>query len=112
MAEVGAATTPLLGAQEVSDRLGIRLHRTYELAREQQIPHVRIGRQVRFDAAALEEWIRRGGTTALAHGGSSALTRAATQSVASLTLAEPQDPHPLGESIAPVNQPPGEELDL
>ena len=54
----------LLNAQEVSDRLGIRLHRTYELVRDNQIPHVKIGRQVRVDATALEEWISSGGTIA------------------------------------------------
>jgi excisionase family DNA binding protein len=35
--------------------------RVYELARSRVIPSVRLGRQVRFDGAVLEEWIRNGG---------------------------------------------------
>ena len=53
----------LLTADQVAQRLGIRLHRTYELAREGQIPSVRIGRTIRFDPVAVEEFIRRGGTS-------------------------------------------------
>jgi len=53
----------LLKAQEVSDRLGVRLHRVYELARDGELPAVKLGcRQYRFDPALLEEWIRSGGT--------------------------------------------------
>lgn len=49
-------------AQETAERLNVRLHRAYELIREGQIPAVRIGRQVRVDPAALEDFIRSGGT--------------------------------------------------
>jgi len=51
-------------AQEAAERLGVRLHRCYELIREGQLPAVRLGRQVRVDPAALEEFIRSGGTGA------------------------------------------------
>jgi excisionase family DNA binding protein len=52
----------LLTAKEVSQVLQVKPARVYELAREQVIPSVRLGeRQVRFDEAALREWIARGG---------------------------------------------------
>lgn len=52
----------LLTAREVSQVLQVTPARVYELARERAIPTVRIGeRQVRFDEAALREWIANGG---------------------------------------------------
>jgi excisionase family DNA binding protein len=51
----------LLGAREVAARLNVSRDRVYELARQRLIPCVRLGRQVRFDAAALEHWIDTGG---------------------------------------------------
>jgi excisionase family DNA binding protein len=52
----------LLTAKEVSQVLQVKPARVYELARERVIPSVRLGeRQVRFDEAALREWIARGG---------------------------------------------------
>jgi len=52
----------LLTAKEVSQVLRVKPARVYELARERVIPSVRLGeRQVRFDEAALREWIARGG---------------------------------------------------
>jgi excisionase family DNA binding protein len=52
----------LLTAQEAAERLGIRLHRLYELARAGTVPHVRLGRTLRVDPTALEAFIDRGGT--------------------------------------------------
>lgn len=52
----------MMTAQDVADRLGVRLHRVYELTRRDILPHVRLGRQLRYDPAALEAWIRAGGT--------------------------------------------------
>lgn len=59
-----AATAPrtLRDAKWAAGRLGVRLHRVYELCREDVLPHVRIGRQIRVDPDALEEWIEAGGT--------------------------------------------------
>lgn len=60
------ATAPrartLMDAPGAAERLGVRLHRVYALVRENRIPSVRIGRQVRIDPAALEEWIASGGS--------------------------------------------------
>ena len=54
-------TASLLDARQVSQRLQVRLHRAYELIRKGTIPVVRIGRQVRVDPDALEDWIGAGG---------------------------------------------------
>ena len=51
----------LLTVTEAADLLRVRKARAYDLAREGVLPCVRLGRQVRFDACALEEWIARGG---------------------------------------------------
>ncbi len=52
----------LLTAKEVAPILQVKTARVYELARERAIPSVRIGeRQLRFDEAALRNWIANGG---------------------------------------------------
>lgn len=53
----------LLTAKETAEILKVALPRVYELARAGMIPCVRMGRQIRFDQAALSEWAARGGTT-------------------------------------------------
>ena len=52
----------LLSAEEVSKHTGLSRARIYELVRSGAIPHVRLGRTVRFSAAALREWLEAGGT--------------------------------------------------
>jgi excisionase family DNA binding protein len=52
----------LLTAQTLAEHLDLPLWRVYELAREGQIPHLRIGRSLRFDPVAVSGWIRQGGT--------------------------------------------------
>ncbi len=56
------ASSRLLTARETADRLGLGIYRTYQLIRKGQLPAVRLGRQVRVDPAALEDWIAAGGT--------------------------------------------------
>jgi excisionase family DNA binding protein len=51
----------LLTASELATRLRISPARLYELVRQGLVPVVRIGRQVRFDPAAVEAWIAGGG---------------------------------------------------
>jgi excisionase family DNA binding protein len=51
----------LLTMNEVVARLGITLSRGYELARLRMIPIVKLGRQVRVDPDALEQFIQTGG---------------------------------------------------
>ena len=48
-------------AKEVSSRLNLPLQRIYDLTRRGAIPAVRFFRQYRYDSAALDEWVRRGG---------------------------------------------------
>lgn len=52
---------PLITLADAARRLGVTYQRAAALAREETIPTVRLGRQIRVDPAALEEWIRSGG---------------------------------------------------
>jgi excisionase family DNA binding protein len=55
----------LITAKEASQILGIRLARLYELTRQHLIPCVKLGEKaIRFDEAALKEFIQRGGIRA------------------------------------------------
>ena len=51
-----ADRTPLLNAQQAARLLGVPPTWVLAQARRDAIPHVRLGRYVRFDAAALEAW--------------------------------------------------------
>lgn len=55
------AATKLLLAPDVAKRLGMSTQRIYELVRQKRLPHVRVGRQIRFSSAALQKWIDDGG---------------------------------------------------
>ncbi len=46
----------LLTAEEVGQRLGMSAWSVYELAKRRQIPHMRIGRRMRFRQADLDQW--------------------------------------------------------
>lgn len=55
-------TAKLLTVNEVSEILGLKPARVYELTREKKIPFVLIGeRQYRYSEAALSNWILCGG---------------------------------------------------
>jgi excisionase family DNA binding protein len=54
----------LLTAKQTAELLQVALPRVYELARQNLIPCVRMGRQLRFDENALREWAARGGKVA------------------------------------------------
>jgi excisionase family DNA binding protein len=51
----------LLTAKQVADVLQVTLARVYEMSRENLLPTVRLGRQVRYEEEALRNWIRAGG---------------------------------------------------
>ncbi len=54
----------LLTAKQVADAWQMPLARIYELARTGVLPVIKIGeRQIRFDEAALRDWIARRGFT-------------------------------------------------
>lgn len=52
-----------LTADQVAEILNIPKFRVYELCRKNLIPHVRLGRQVRFLESALREWVAAGGSS-------------------------------------------------
>lgn len=54
----------LLHAEEVAEQTGLPLPRLYALVRRGLIPHVRVGRSVRFSEAAVLAWIEQGGSEA------------------------------------------------
>jgi excisionase family DNA binding protein len=49
----------LLTADEAAELLGVPKSWVMEQARHDRIPHVRLGRYVRFDEDALLEWVGR-----------------------------------------------------
>jgi excisionase family DNA binding protein len=51
-------TAPLLTAEEAAALLNVSKWWVLQEARANRIPHVRLGRNVRFEAAALEDWWR------------------------------------------------------
>ena len=59
--------TSLITAPQAATRLGISLARTYELARHDLLPAVRLGRSIRFDPTTVESFIASGGTTRECH---------------------------------------------
>jgi len=48
----------LLRAEDVADRLQLRVDHIYKIAREERIPHIRFGRTLRFRAEAIDHWLR------------------------------------------------------
>ncbi|MGB7922354.1 MAG: helix-turn-helix domain-containing protein [Pyrinomonadaceae bacterium] len=56
----------ILIADEVAELLRVDRQRVYELARRNAIPVIRLGeRQYRFDAEAIRQWMKRGGSSAI-----------------------------------------------
>jgi excisionase family DNA binding protein len=55
------AVEPLWDARQVSQWLGIHRTRLYHLVRTGRIPHLRVGRVVRFDPSAITGWAQAGG---------------------------------------------------
>jgi excisionase family DNA binding protein len=51
-------TGPLLTAEQAAELLNVSKWWVRQEARANRIPHVRLGRNVRFDAEALEDWWR------------------------------------------------------
>ncbi len=53
----------ILIVDEVAELLRVDKQRIYELVRSNQLPVIRLGeRQYRFDAIAIEKWIKNGGS--------------------------------------------------
>lgn len=49
-------------AEQVSEQLGLKPQRVYELCRQGILPHVRLGRQIRIVEEQLNEWLLNGGS--------------------------------------------------
>ena len=47
----------LLLAQDVAERLGVSLGEIYKLAARGEIPHIRLGRRLRFRGDEIEAWL-------------------------------------------------------
>jgi excisionase family DNA binding protein len=52
---------PLWNARQVAHRLGIHRTHLYQLVRTGRIPHLRVGRAVRFDPKVIATWVYAGG---------------------------------------------------
>ena len=65
-------TAPLLDAEQAAELLNVSKWWVRQEARANRIPHVHLGRNVRFDADALEQWWRarvQGPVPSSYHGG-------------------------------------------
>ena len=47
----------LLTAEEIADYLGYSVRTIYDKVQRDQIPHIRLGRTVRFRRAQIDAWI-------------------------------------------------------
>jgi excisionase family DNA binding protein len=54
-----ATASQLLNARETATRLRVSEATVRRLARRGELPHLRVGSQIRVDAAELEAWLRR-----------------------------------------------------
>ena len=61
LSPVSTSIKPLWDACELAQRLGIHRTRLYALVRAGRIPHVRIGRAIRFDPESIRMWEQTGG---------------------------------------------------
>lgn len=48
----------LLTIQETAQYTGLSVHTLYSMVSQKRIPHVKLGRLVKFDREALEKWIK------------------------------------------------------
>lgn len=51
-------TEPLLNADEAAQLLHVPRSTLYELVRSRRLPHVRVGRGLRFTRAGLSAWVQ------------------------------------------------------
>ena len=56
-----AGLVKLWDAKQTEAETGIPVSRLYELARQDLIPHVHLGRQIRFSEQAIRAWVADGG---------------------------------------------------
>ena len=51
----------IVGVNPIAELIDVKPSRVYELAQQNLIPHIRMGRQVRFDLDKVEAWLEAGG---------------------------------------------------
>ncbi|MGN6275543.1 MAG: helix-turn-helix domain-containing protein [Solirubrobacterales bacterium] len=56
---IGSLTEPLLNADEAAQLLHVPRSTLYELVRSRHLPHIRIGRTLRFTRQGLAAWVQR-----------------------------------------------------
>lgn len=49
----------LLNIDQLAQRLGITVRHVRRLVAERRVPHLKVGRLVRFDSAEIAEWLDR-----------------------------------------------------
>lgn len=59
--EVVEVPTSLVTAAQVATYLGVTTQRVYDLCRLDMLPHVRVGRSLRFCPARTMDWVASGG---------------------------------------------------
>lgn len=57
-----AVLPKLISADELAQAIGVNRWRIYELVRQGQLPHVRLGLTVKFDPTKIAAWLHAGGT--------------------------------------------------
>jgi excisionase family DNA binding protein len=48
-----------MDTEALAKELGVSRHRIWSMVRSGEIPHLRFGRQIRFDREKIESWIAR-----------------------------------------------------
>lgn len=56
---MGSLTEPLLNADEAAQLLNVPRSTLYELVRSRRLPHVRMGRTLRFTREGLARWVEK-----------------------------------------------------
>ena len=59
--ESAPLTRRIVGVKPIAELLDVKPARVYELAQRDILPHIKLGRQVRFDMAKVEAWLEAGG---------------------------------------------------
>lgn len=52
------SSPPLLTVPEMADQLGVSVHTVYSWVAQRRLPFLKVGRLLRFDARAIESWLR------------------------------------------------------
>jgi excisionase family DNA binding protein len=57
MTDIFGETRSLLTIEQVAERLGVNTRHVRRLVAERRIPYTKWGKLLRFDSAAIEQWI-------------------------------------------------------